>query len=64
MRDELTNDAIDADLLINGLDEDVDAFTKKNQQLDSRRRLEEALEERRLSREIQEFDFDFDELDD
>jgi hypothetical protein len=33
--------------------------------LDSRRRLEDALEERRLSKEIREFEFDldFDDLD-
>ena len=62
MRDELTKENIDAEFLISG--EDVEAFADKNIELDARRRLEEALEERRLSREIQEFDFDFDDIED
>ncbi len=64
MRDELTKDSIDSEFLVSGVGEDVDAFTEKNQQLDARRRLEDALEERRLSREIREFDFDFDDVED
>ena len=64
MRDQLTNDGIDSEAVLNsGIGNDVEAFTTKNQQLDARRRLEEALEERRLSKEIQEFVFDLDDLD-
>lgn len=34
--------------------------TKDQQQIDARRRLEEKLEQRRLERELKEFDFDLD----
>ncbi|BFM06724.1 PA3496 family putative envelope integrity protein [Halioxenophilus aromaticivorans] len=65
MRDQLTNDGIDSDaVLSSGVGDDVEAFAEKNQQLDARRRLEDALEERRLSREIQEFEFDLDDFED
>lgn len=65
MRDQLTNDGLDTEALLSGIGDDVEAFAEKNLQLDSRRRLEDALEERRLSKEIREFEFDldFDDLD-
>ncbi len=65
MRDQLTNDGIDSEVLLSsGFGDNLEAFTTKNQQLDARRRLEDALEERRLSKEIQEFEFDLDDLED
>lgn len=64
MRDQLTNDGTDSEALLTGIGGDVEAFTTKNQQLDARRRLEDALEERRLSKEIQEFEFDLDDFED
>ena len=64
MRDQLTNDGADSEALLTGIGGDVEAFTTKNQQLDARRRLEDALEERRLSKEIQEFEFDLDDFED
>lgn len=64
MRDQLTKDSIDTDAFLSGMDEDeLEEFTIKNHQLDARRRLEDALEERRLSRELREFDFDFDDFE-
>jgi len=60
MRDQLTNDGLDVDVLMSGIGDDVEAFAQKNHQLDARRRLEDALEERRLNKEIREFEFDFD----
>ncbi|MCD9459230.1 PA3496 family putative envelope integrity protein [Marinibactrum halimedae] len=64
MRDELLkNDGIDDAVINLGEELDAEEFTAKNQHLDARRRLEDALEQRRLSREIQEFDFDFEEDD-
>ena len=64
MRDELTKDNLDVDVIVSGVGDDLEAFADKNQQLDARRRLEDALEERRLSRELREFDFDLDDFDD
>lgn len=64
MRDQLTNDELDSEALLSGMGDDLEGFTSKNQQLDARRRLEEALEERRLSKEIKEFEFDLDDFDD
>ncbi|GAB2191386.1 PA3496 family putative envelope integrity protein [Sessilibacter sp. MAH2] len=58
MRDELTNDDFNSSDVLNSIGDELDNFTAKNLQIDARRRLEDALEERRLSRELREFDFD------
>lgn len=58
MRDELTNDDFNSSDVLNSIGDELDNFTAKNIQIDSRRRLEDALEERRLNRELREFDFD------
>ncbi|GAA6168591.1 hypothetical protein NBRC116591_24020 [Sessilibacter corallicola] len=63
MRDELANEEISTNDILNGIGDELNEFTELNEQIDARRKLEDALEARRLSREIQEFDFDFDDLD-
>ena len=62
MRNNVNNEDLAGEEILGSIDEDIQEFTEKNEQLDSRRRLEEALEVRRLNRELREFDFDF-ELD-
>ena len=64
MRDQITNKESGVESLLSGIGESVEAITSKNQQLDARRRLEDALEDRRLNREIQEFEFDLDDFED
>ncbi|MCE2029114.1 PA3496 family putative envelope integrity protein [Sessilibacter corallicola] len=63
MRDELANEEISTNDILNGIGDELNEFTELNEQIDARRKLEDALEARRLNREIQEFDFDFDDLD-
>lgn len=64
MRDELTTEEISAEEILNGIGDELEKFTERNEDIDARRRLEEALEARRLNREIQEFDFEWDDIDD
>ncbi len=61
MRDELTTEEISTGEILNGIGDEIEEFAERNEQIDARRKLEEALEARRLNREIQEFDFDFDD---
>lgn len=71
MRDQLSNENAAAAIGVNmdanignNLNGNIGAFISSNQPLDARRRLEDALEEKRLCKEIQEFEFDLDDFED
>jgi hypothetical protein len=59
--DVVPGDVGAGDMVAGGVQQAFETFrkeTKDQQQIDARRRLEEKLEQRRLERELKEFDFD------